>query len=204
VQTVINVSCCLINCEPNNSVSDCDVFADVILYRKPQRQTNEEVMDMNVFANDAALNNATSQYETLTDKEPVYDVPIEDVAAFDNPIMDDDVRYVKEPSAAADDRNAYESIHDDQPYYTPLTPPSSDNIGSNDTEEPLADDKYLVLLDDEGKLGNAPEVPPPREDNNTQETPGDNTYLVLLDDEENTPDVPTPRDDIDEHHASCV
>jgi len=38
-----------------------------------------------------------------------------------------------------------------------------------------------VLLDDEGELGNASEIPPPHVDNNTQEQPADSKYLVLLD-----------------------
>ena len=164
------------------------------------------IRDRSVFANDAALNNATSRYETLAERESVYDLPLEDMAGYDNPMMDGNVAYsrIEEPSAALDDRNAYESVHDDQPHYTPLTPPCSDNIGHKNTQGPPTDAKYLVLLDDKGKLGNPPEVPPPRIDKNTQEQPTDTMYLELLDDEDNTPDVPSPRDNIGGHQASLV
>ena len=191
---------------------------------------------MNVFANDAALNDVRSQYETLAQMS-AYDLSVDDMTGYDNPMIDDVVGFshVKDLSAAVDDRYAYEPLHDDRPCYTS---PSNDIIGHNNSQEPPADNKYLVLLDDEGKLGNASEVPPqnvnkntqetpadtkylvllddegklgnasefppPCEDNNTQETPADTMYLELLDDDDNTPEVPCPRDDIDRHHASLV
>ena len=148
-------------CSLHDEWCGCGTFADVIFYRKPQRRTNEEVMEMNVVANDAALNNATSQHDTLADRESVYDLPLEDMAGYDYPMMDDDVGYshITEPSAAVDDIHAYDPLLADQPGYTS---PSNDIIGHSNTHEPPADTNYLVLLDDEGKLGNAPEVPPPR------------------------------------------
>ena len=146
-------------CSLHNEWCGCGTFVDVIFYRKGQRRTNEEVTDMNVFANDAALNDVTSQYETLADRESVYDRPLDDMAGYDNPVIDDNVGYsdVNDLSAAVDNRQAYEPLHDDRPCYTS---PSNDIIGHNNSQEPLADTMYLELLDDDD---NTLEILPPRD-----------------------------------------
>jgi len=162
------------------------VFADVLLYRKRQRQTREEMTNMNVLDDTAWL------HGTPAEKVSVYEALPPDTEGYDNPIANDDVGFnsPEQPPSNASTQ--------DGKTYTPLALPPTVNIGHNGAQEPPADTKYLVLVDDERKLGNPSEVPPPHKDNNTQEPPSDSTYLMLVDDEGklgNPPEVPTPHED---------
>jgi len=142
----------------------------------------------------------TTGYEDLVNKTTGYEALVNDTAGNGNPITRDEVRYnsVTQASTAGGDKHAYGHIHE-QPVtnvsmHNVTRPLSNDDIGQCNIPEPQTDTKYLVLLDDEGKLGNPLEVPPPRADNNTQEPPADTKYLVLLDDEGklgNPPDIGT-------------
>jgi len=125
----------------------------------------------------------THKYATAEDNVSKYDELLKYTKYEKLTTGDDDT---KPPSAA------YKSLHDDQ-CYTALAQSSSDNI-----QTPPTHTKYPELLDDEGKLGNPPKVPPPRVDKNTQQQPVDTKYLVLLDDEGrlgNPPEAPPPRVD---------
>ena len=138
------------------------------------------------------LDDTTWLHATRAEKVSVYEAPLPDTEGYDNPITNDDVGFnnPEHPPAYASTQNSKT--------YTPLAPPPNVSIGQNTAPEPRADTKYLVLMDDEGKLGNPPEVTPPHEDNVTQEPPADGKYLVLLDDEGklgNPPEVPPSHED---------
>ena len=165
------------------------IIADVLLYRKRQQQTREEMTNMNVLDDDT-----TWLHATPAQKVPVYEATLPDTEGYDNPITNDDFGF-----NSPEQPPSYASTQDGKTY-TPLAPTPSVNIGHNSAPEPPADTKYLVLLDDEGKLGNPPEVLPPREENDIQEPPAERKYLVLVDDEGklgNPPEVPPPHEEND-------
>ena len=145
------------------------IIADVLLYRKRQQQTREEMTNMNVLDDDT-----TWLHATPAQKVPVYEATLPDTEGYDNPITNDDFGF-----NSPEQPPSYASTQDGKTY-TPLAPTPSVNIGHNSAPEPPADTKYLVLLDDEGKLGNPPDIGT----NNTQDPPAEHMYLELLDDDE--------------------
>ena len=78
-----------------------------------------------------------------------YEAPLPNTEVYHNPIANDDVGF-----------NSFEQPPAYASTYTPLASSPGVNIGDNTTPEPPSDSKYLVLVDDEGKLDNTPDVRP--------------------------------------------
>ena len=145
----------------------------MLLYRKPQ-QSDAEITDVNASANG-----------TVKDDDNVYDLPLDDMAeydkladetaVYDNPINSDDVGYrrVQQPP------HAYQRL-----YGQPGDTIGQRNVPELPTDRPIA---YLELLDGKGKSDNVPE--------SSGDRPA--TYLKLVVDDEDTPDAPSPRQNID-------
>ena len=124
------------------------------------------------------LDDTTWQFDTPAAKVSVYETLLIDTTGYDNPVTTDDVDHNSDEQPPS-----HASMHDGKTSPA-LVPPSSVNIGHNNVVESPADTNYLTLLDDEGKLGNSPEVPSPNSNNNTQQRPADTksvsyTHLTL-------------------------
>jgi len=174
----------------------------VLFHRKPQ-QSDAEITHVNASANGAGKDD-DNVYDLPLDDMAEYDKLAEETAVYDNPINSDDVGYsrVQQPPTT-DDRHAYQPLYGqpgdtigqrnvpELPADRPITylelldgEGKSDNVARSSADRPST---YLELLDGEGKSDNVPE--------SSADRPA--TYLKLVVDDEDTPDAPSPRQNID-------